>query len=181
MYSTWYSPVLFRAVAFVYTYTCSALAFVSKLPTLYFSNCTYLHSNSRSHWFTVDPHTTLSLHSWLRCSSFSLGVAWSWVCGYEPSSPLTLPTSWLWAPPTHTSSQSPHASSQVPHLVDSLSGLYQLLDARVGTFSRLSRIQGKLDLMLTQAAAVDDSEQDHAQLTTPLVTVTVGGELSNTI
>ena len=66
-------------------------------------------------------------------------------------------------------------------MVDSLSGLYQLLDARVGTFSRLSQIQGKLDLMLTQAAAVDDSEQDHAQLTTPLVTVTVGGGLINTV
>ena len=35
--------------------------------------------------------------------------------------------------------------------------------------------------MLTQAAAVDDSEQDHAQLTTPLVTVTVGGGLINTV
>ncbi len=76
----------------------------------------------------------------------------------------------------HTPHTSTHALlSQVPQLVDSLSGLYQLLDARVGTFSRLSRLQGKLDLMLTQAATAKDTEQDHAHLTTPLLTVTVGG------
>ena len=65
---------------------------------------------------------------------------------------------------------------QVPQLVNSFSGLYQLLDARVGTFSRLSRLQGKLDLMLTQAAAAGGTDTDHAHLTTPLLTVTVGGE-----
>lgn len=65
----------------------------------------------------------------------------------------------------------------LPQLVRSFSGLYQLLDARAGTFSRLSRLQGKLDLMLTQAAAVDSTEADHARLTTPLVSVIAGEDL----
>lgn len=69
---------------------------------------------------------------------------------------------------------------QVPHLMDSLSGLYQLLDARVSTFPRLCRLQGRLDLLLSQAlpsaeAASGMGEGGMLGLTTPLVTVTVGG------
>lgn len=64
--------------------------------------------------------------------------------------------------------------------MDSLSGLYQLLDARVSTFPRLCRLQGRLDLLLSQAlpsaeAASGMGEGGMLGLTTPLVTVTVGG------
>lgn len=39
---------------------------------------------------------------------------------------------------------------QVPDLVDSLSGLYTMLESRVGVFSKLCKLQGRLDLMLSQ-------------------------------
>ena len=42
---------------------------------------------------------------------------------------------------------------QVPQLSASLSGLHQLLEARVNTFSRLCQLQGKLDLMIAQGEA----------------------------
>lgn len=42
---------------------------------------------------------------------------------------------------------------QVPQLPASLSGLHQLLEARVSTFSRLCQLQGKLDLMIAQGEA----------------------------
>ena len=62
--------------------------------------------------------------------------------------------------------------------MDSLSGLYQLLDSRVGTFSKLCRLQGKLDLMLAQQTAMvnDGTPRDlAAAINTPLMTVTAGG------
>ena len=39
---------------------------------------------------------------------------------------------------------------QIPQVVDSLNGLYQLLDTRVSTFGKLCHLQGKLDLMMSQ-------------------------------
>ena len=63
--------------------------------------------------------------------------------------------------------------------MDSLSGLYQLLDSRVGTFNKLCRLQGKLDLLLAQQTALvsDQTSRDlAAAINTPLVTVTVGGK-----
>ena len=68
---------------------------------------------------------------------------------------------------------------QVPNLMDSLSGLYQLLDSRVGTFSKLCRLQGKLDLMLAQQTVMvsDGTPRDLATaINTPLMTVTAGGK-----
>ncbi|ESP04564.1 hypothetical protein LOTGIDRAFT_63496, partial [Lottia gigantea] len=45
-------------------------------------------------------------------------------------------------------------------IVDSLSALYQLMEARVGMFSRLSRLQGKLDLMLSQITCQEQEEEE---------------------
>ena len=56
-----------------------------------------------------------------------------------------------------------------------LSGLYQLLEARVTTFSRLCHLQGKLDLILAQSAD-DGTSAAEVALTTPLLTVTLGGQ-----
>ena len=39
---------------------------------------------------------------------------------------------------------------QVPDLVDSLSGLYAMMESRVSIFSKLCKLQGRLDLMLSQ-------------------------------
>lgn len=67
---------------------------------------------------------------------------------------------------------------QVPELSDSLSSLQQLLQSRVSTFSKLCELQGKLELVLTQAEADDDGLSATQQaLTTPLAIVTVGGKL----
>jgi len=38
----------------------------------------------------------------------------------------------------------------VPNLVDSLSGLYGILESRVNVFSKLCKLQGRLDLLLSQ-------------------------------
>lgn len=64
--------------------------------------------------------------------------------------------------------------------MDSLSGLYQLLDSRVGTFSRLCRLQGKLHLMLAQQSSLmEGGGEGRADLATaintPLLTVNTGG------
>ena len=40
---------------------------------------------------------------------------------------------------------------QVPQVVGYLSAVYQLMDARVATFSTLCQLQGKLDLLLSQS------------------------------
>ena len=39
---------------------------------------------------------------------------------------------------------------QVPELVESVSVLSQLMESRCAAFSKLSRLKGKLDLMLSQ-------------------------------
>ena len=39
---------------------------------------------------------------------------------------------------------------QVPDLVGSLSGLYAMVESRVGVFTKLCKLQGRLDLMLSQ-------------------------------
>ena len=44
--------------------------------------------------------------------------------------------------------------SQVPNLVESLGGLYQLFETRVGVYSRLCKLQGRLDLMLAQVRMI---------------------------
>ena len=64
--------------------------------------------------------------------------------------------------------------------MDSLSGLYQLLDARVSTFPKLCRLQGRLDLLLSQVPPPSSEMSGGGEggmlgLTAPLVTVTVGG------
>lgn len=41
-------------------------------------------------------------------------------------------------------------ATQVPHILDSLSGLYQSMDARVAMLGQLCQLQGKLDLLLAQ-------------------------------
>ncbi len=64
------------------------------------------------------------------------------------------------------------SSVQVPHLLNSVSGLYQLLDTRVSMFGKLCRLQGKLDLVLAQA---EQLEARHMETSQPLVSVTVGG------
>ena len=43
---------------------------------------------------------------------------------------------------------------QFPELVEMMGSMYQMMDSRVSLFSRLSKLQGKLDLMLSQ---VNDS------------------------
>lgn len=63
--------------------------------------------------------------------------------------------------------------------MDSLSGLYQLLDSRVGTFGRLCRLQGKLNLILAQQNGSVEAEGrvDLATaMNTPLLTVSTGGK-----
>ncbi|XP_041353730.1 WD repeat-containing protein 43-like [Gigantopelta aegis] len=47
-----------------------------------------------------------------------------------------------------------------PDIIEKLSGLYQMMDSRVSTFSKLSRLQGKLDLMLAQISTNDAEEED---------------------
>ncbi len=64
------------------------------------------------------------------------------------------------------------SSVQVPHLLNSVSGLYQLLDTRVSMFGKLCRLQGKLDLVLAQA---EQLEACHMEISQPLVSVNVGG------
>merc|ERR1711884_384667 len=47
-----------------------------------------------------------------------------------------------------------------PDLVDSLSGIYAMMDSRVCLFNRMSRLQGKLDLMLSQLGSQASSEEE---------------------
>lgn len=65
---------------------------------------------------------------------------------------------------------------QVPELSDSLNCLQQLLQSRVGTFSRLCHLQGKLELMLLQADSEEEGLSAHQAFTTPQATITVGAE-----
>ena len=43
---------------------------------------------------------------------------------------------------------------QVPDLVGSLSGLYAMVESRVGAFTKLCKLQGRLDLMLSQVQVI---------------------------
>ena len=43
---------------------------------------------------------------------------------------------------------------QVPDLVGSLSGLYAMVESRVGVFTKLCKLQGRLDLMLSQVQCI---------------------------
>ncbi|XP_019625691.1 PREDICTED: WD repeat-containing protein 43-like isoform X2 [Branchiostoma belcheri] len=45
-----------------------------------------------------------------------------------------------------------------PDVVSNLGSLYELLDSRVATFSKLSRLQGKLKLVLSQTTAKDEQQ-----------------------
>lgn len=45
-----------------------------------------------------------------------------------------------------------------PDLMDTLSSLYQLLDARMAMFTKLTRLQGKLSLLLSQVKSRDQEE-----------------------
>ena len=65
--------------------------------------------------------------------------------------------------------------TQIPHVLDSFSGLYQLLDSRVNTFPKLCRLQGKLDLLVAQSSGTE-RDAGRSSINTPLVTVTLGGE-----
>ncbi|XP_046371992.2 WD repeat-containing protein 43-like [Haliotis rufescens] len=49
-----------------------------------------------------------------------------------------------------------------PEIVDKLSSLYQMMDARVSMFTKLSRLQGKLDLVLTQITSHDQEDEEDA-------------------
>ena len=65
---------------------------------------------------------------------------------------------------------------QVPELSSSVSGLYEVLEARVATFTKLCALQGKLNFLIAHAA-VEDGVVSAAQvaLSTPTVTITLGG------
>lgn len=69
---------------------------------------------------------------------------------------------------------------QIPQLTDSLSGLFQLLESRVGTFTRLCNLQGKLELLLAQAAGdnAGKSALEMALKAPPLLTITLEGPTS---
>ncbi|XP_028392907.1 WD repeat-containing protein 43-like [Dendronephthya gigantea] len=56
----------------------------------------------------------------------------------------------------------------VPNLVESLGGLYQLFESRVGVYSRLCKLQGRLDLMLAQVSAQTEVVEEE-QLTEPMM------------
>lgn len=42
----------------------------------------------------------------------------------------------------------------MPNLVESLSNLYTMMETRVGVFGRLCKLQGRLDLVLSQVRCV---------------------------
>ena len=54
-------------------------------------------------------------------------------------------------------------------MIDNLSKLYQMMDSRTSMFSKLSRLQGKLDLVLSQITAQDQPEVEGASLEQPLL------------
>lgn len=56
-----------------------------------------------------------------------------------------------------------------PELVETLSSLYQMMDSRTSMFSRLSRLQGKLDLMLSQVTSQGQEEEETAASQQPLL------------
>lgn len=57
----------------------------------------------------------------------------------------------------------------LPNLVDSLGGLYQMFESRVMVYSRLCKLQGRLDLMLSQVSAQTEEVVEEEQLAEPMV------------
>lgn len=57
----------------------------------------------------------------------------------------------------------------VPNLVESLGGLYQLFESRVGVYSRLCKLQGRLDLMLAQVSAQTEEVVEEELLAEPMM------------
>lgn len=57
----------------------------------------------------------------------------------------------------------------VPNLVESLGGLYQMFESRVAVYSRLCKLQGRLDLMLAQVSAQTEEVVEEEQLALPKV------------
>ncbi|XP_076100373.1 WD repeat-containing protein 43-like [Mytilus galloprovincialis] len=56
-----------------------------------------------------------------------------------------------------------------PDMVENLSTLYQMMDSRTMMFNKLSRLQGKLDLVLSQVTAQDQPEVETESLEQPLL------------
>ena len=48
---------------------------------------------------------------------------------------------------------------QFPEIIETFSVLYRMMDSRVNMFGKLSRLQGKLDLMLSQIATQTQEEE----------------------
>lgn len=57
----------------------------------------------------------------------------------------------------------------VPDLVHSLSGLYAMMESRVGAFTKLCRLQGRLDLMLSQVDSQSYGAADEEEHVEPAV------------
>ncbi|XP_032222775.1 WD repeat-containing protein 43 [Nematostella vectensis] len=51
----------------------------------------------------------------------------------------------------------------IPNLVESLSSLYAMMETRVGVYGKLCKLQGRLDLLLSQVAAQQESDHDLRQ------------------
>lgn len=56
-----------------------------------------------------------------------------------------------------------------PDMVENLSSIYQMMDSRTVMFHKLSRLQGKLDLVLSQIANQDQAETDTGATEQPLL------------
>jgi len=56
-----------------------------------------------------------------------------------------------------------------PELVEKLGDLYQIMDARVTMFGKLSRLQGKLDLMLSQITLQNQAEEEIGAAQQPML------------
>ncbi|XP_069117175.1 WD repeat-containing protein 43-like [Argopecten irradians] len=56
-----------------------------------------------------------------------------------------------------------------PEVVEIFSSLYQMMDARTAAFSRLSKLQGKLDLILSQITTQEQHEEETLTGQTPLL------------
>jgi hypothetical protein len=59
--------------------------------------------------------------------------------------------------------------SQNPKLVTALGTLYQLIESRISTYGRLSKLQGKLNLLMTQVSSQEESQEDREADHKPLL------------
>jgi len=85
------------------------------------------------------------------------------------SRPATTASKWLkWMLKSHAGYLITH-----PHLLDQMESLKRVLDARVESLARASRLQGRLELVLTQIRLRQESvaEQDQSTTTTPKTAV----------